>query len=180
MTSQTVSLQPFPGTSDAPEIAFESIIKRTSDNQLSIIYDLKGEVDQIQFAEDTETPSRQWDLWETTCFELFVGTIGEKNYWELNLAPNGNWNVFNLDDYRQGICETKSIEQLKIVTGGKANQFTLATEVSLDSLIAPETPIEVSITAIIQATSGAISYWANKHSAAEPDFHQRDSFMIKL
>ena len=38
----------------------------------------------------------------TTCFEAFLGLPGHTAYWEINLAANGDWNVYSFDDYRSG------------------------------------------------------------------------------
>jgi len=35
--------------------------------------------------------------------KAFFAEPGEERYWEINLAPNGHWNVYRLDRYRQGL-----------------------------------------------------------------------------
>lgn len=46
---------------------------------------------------------RRDELWQSTCFEAFFAEPGQERYWEINLAPNGHWNVYRLDRYRQGL-----------------------------------------------------------------------------
>jgi hypothetical protein len=41
-------------------------------------------------------------------------------------------------------------------------------------------PLEVSLTAVIEQVGQGVSYWALAHTGAEPDFHRRDSFGLKL
>ena len=48
------------------------------------------------------TAQRQDNLWRHTCFEVFLGRPGAKGYWELNIAPNGDWNLYQFSDYRSG------------------------------------------------------------------------------
>ena len=36
---------------------------------------------------------RRDELWTTTCFEAFLAIPDASRYWEINLAPNGNWAV---------------------------------------------------------------------------------------
>lgn len=180
MTSQTFALEPFPGTVTTADITLNIAITRSSDNQLSLRYTLEGAIEQIQFAPKTDAPQRQWQLWETTCFECFIGRPDQINYWEFNLAPNANWNAFALDDYRQGIREAESIQQIAITTERTRDRFTLSTVLPLNQLVDRQFPIAVSITAVIQDQSGALSYWAIQHSGSEPNFHQRDSFVVQL
>ena len=45
---------------------------------------------------------RRDDLWTTTCFEAFLAAPGGQRYWEVNLAPNGDWAVYRFDRYRSG------------------------------------------------------------------------------
>ena len=95
------SLIPF--ASDAlPTIEIVGNIDR-ADNILSIEYQLLGDLDSVAIASPAVAPSRKFELWESTCFEFFIGVLGDRNYWEFNLSPSGDWNVFHLDDYRQGL-----------------------------------------------------------------------------
>jgi hypothetical protein len=41
-------------------------------------------------------------------------------------------------------------------------------------------PLELSLTAVIDQVGQGVSYWALAHTGAEPDFHRRDSFRLRL
>jgi hypothetical protein len=41
-------------------------------------------------------------------------------------------------------------------------------------------PLEISLTAVIDQVGQGVSYWALAHTGAEPDFHRRDSFGLRL
>jgi hypothetical protein len=41
-------------------------------------------------------------------------------------------------------------------------------------------PLEISLTAVIEQVGQGASYWALAHTGAEPDFHRRDSFWMRL
>ena len=45
---------------------------------------------------------RRDGLWDTTCFEAFLGLPGDTLYWEINLAANGDWALYGFSDYRDG------------------------------------------------------------------------------
>lgn len=40
------------------------------------------------------------ELWQTTCFELFLRRPGEETYLEYNFAPSGQWAAYGFDAYR--------------------------------------------------------------------------------
>jgi hypothetical protein len=119
-------------------------------------------------------------LWEATCFEFFVGSPGDQNYWEFNLSPAGDWNVFHLDDYRQGLRDELAVRSLPFKVEQAANSLSLALELDLSKIISIKAQIEVSVTTVIKTFQGEIYYWALTHCGSEADFHRRDSFMIKM
>jgi hypothetical protein len=41
-------------------------------------------------------------------------------------------------------------------------------------------PLEISLTVVIDQVGQGASYWALAHTGAEPDFHRRDSFGLRL
>ena len=41
-------------------------------------------------------------------------------------------------------------------------------------------PLQVGITSVIEERSGRLSYWALAHPGAEPDFHRREAFLLRL
>jgi hypothetical protein len=40
--------------------------------------------------------------------------------------------------------------------------------------------LEASLSAVIESSTGEISYWALKHAGAKPDFHDPASFVLPL
>ncbi|MEB3264615.1 MAG: hypothetical protein VKJ66_09615 [Synechococcus sp.] len=43
-----------------------------------------------------------------------------------------------------------------------------------------EAPLRIGVTAVLEDRRGGISYWALAHTGPEPDFHRRDSFLLRL
>ena len=172
------TLQPFPGDSLLPEIEIGGKIDR-SGGRLVIDYQLIGELTQVKIAHPA-LPTRKFHLWEATCFEFFVGIPGDRNYWEFNLSPSGDWNVFHLNDYRQGLRDELEFTSLPFKVDQQANSLSLALEFDLGKIISIDQKIEVSITTVIKADRGEMSYWALNHAGSEADFHQRDSFIIQI
>jgi hypothetical protein len=172
-------LQPFPTEDRLPEIEMISAIDR-QDNLLSIEYQLRGDLHMVEIAPAAVQPTRKHDLWETTCFEFFLGIPGNSDYWEFNLSPAGDWNIFHLDDYRQGLRPELAFTSLLFTIDRQANLLSLNLEFDLGKIIAAEQPLEVSVTAVIKPVQGEINYWALTHCGSIADFHLRDSFTIKI
>ncbi|AFZ00040.1 DOMON-like domain-containing protein [Calothrix sp. PCC 6303] len=149
-------------------------------NKLVINYQVIGDIAEVIIPQGNNLPIRQNELWEETCFELFLGIKDSPGYWEFNLSPNGNWNIYRFDDYRQGMREENTIKFLPFRFDQKADTLLLTLEFDLESLISINDLLDVSITSVIKFKDETLSYWAISHSAQVADFHQRDSFAIQL
>jgi hypothetical protein len=176
-------LQPFPTSSSLPGIEIFGQIDRQQ-AQLSLKYYLSGDLDAIEIATPV-VPNRQDRLWEATCFEFFLGIPGERNYWEFNLSPSGDWNIFRLDDYRQGLREELAFTTLPVEIDRQPNLLSLCVEFDLRkiidlALLETDAAIEISVTTVIKPRHGEVSYWAISHCGKEADFHLRASFAIEV
>jgi hypothetical protein len=173
------SLHPFPNGVSLIDIQIFGEISR-QENILKIDWQLAGNLIGIVLSPVTETPMRCHELWRTTCFEFFLGIAKDDRYWEFNLSPSGNWNIYSFDGYRQGMKEEIAFDILPFSTQIKQNLYQITLNIDLTEIIAPETPLDVAITAVIKDKSAVVSYWALSHRSSEADFHQRDSFMISI
>jgi hypothetical protein len=174
---QSFTLQPF-----EPDDLVLSIDGSVEYQQglLELHYSLHGDLAQILFPAAVDSPERKFALWEATCLEFFVAIVGHTDYWEFNLAPNGNWQVFHLNDYREGLKDEAAINHLPFVVQRDDQGLKLDLSIDLTCLFPPDTKLEMAITAVIQAATSEYSYWAVKHGGEEADFHHRADFVIKL
>ncbi|MEH2084450.1 MAG: DOMON-like domain-containing protein [Nostoc sp.] len=179
MNLQTFSLHPFLSTDSFPNLKITGNISRNA-NQLTICYNLGGDLKKIAIAPLSNAPSRKYGLWEDTCFEFFFGIKDSQQYWEFNLSPARHWNVYRFDGYRQGMQEETAFEKLPFNVQNQADGLTLALDVNLDKIVLAEQEIEISITTVIKHRDGKVTYWALTHQGMEADFHLRDSFIVKL
>ncbi len=176
MKKYTFSLQPFQPTNTDLQITGE--ISRDN-NILTVYYRLKGDLGAIEIPAVEKLPIRKNELWETTCFEFFLGIKDTPMYWEFNLSPSGDWNIYHFDDYRQSMQLEHKVESLPFNILRDSNALYLGLEFNLDCLSIIEN-LDVSITTVTKNKQGEISYWALKHSGEEADFHLRDSFSLSL
>jgi hypothetical protein len=125
-------------------------------------------------------PIRQKNLWEHTCCEIFLGLPNSTQYWEFNLSPTGNWNVYHLLDYRQNLTEESAFSALPFQVSQKEDSWQLQLTVDLHKIISAKQNLIVGVTAVIEDRANQLSYWALSHPGKHPDFHHRDAFILEL
>ena len=162
----------------APAIAITGEIQR-QDNRLFIEYKLT-ETSSIIIPHQANLPLRQFDLWEHTCCEFFLGLKGDSKYWEFNLSPAGHWNVFRFLEYRQNIAEETAFDTLPFQVLQQDNSLLISLNINLSRIIKPEQNLQVGVTTVIENNQKQLSYWALSHPGKEADFHLRNSFAIAL
>ncbi|HEV7733135.1 MAG TPA: DOMON-like domain-containing protein [Candidatus Binatia bacterium] len=127
-------------------------------------------------------PARTDRLWEHTCFEAFVARDGEAAYWEANVSSAGHWNLWRFAGYRVGMSpELRIAAPTSFRTAIAGDAFVLSATFDLASI--PELAddeLAVGLAAVLETTSGRLSYWALRHVGAKPDFHARDGFDARL
>lgn len=150
------------------------------DNQLNIKYLLTGDLSTVIISQSNKISLRQYDLWEHTCFELFLKLKGTTKYWEFNLAPSGNWNVFYFLDYRLNIIEEQAWQSLPFKVSQDSESLTVEANIDLNKLGITDQELEIAITTVVENQDRQLSYWALNHPTTEADFHHPDSFTISL
>ncbi|HYG25507.1 MAG TPA: DOMON-like domain-containing protein [Caulobacteraceae bacterium] len=115
---------------------------------------------------------RRDELWRRTCFEAFVSD--GKGYVELNFAPSTEWAAYRFDAYRQGMRAAELEPRVEVARGDGG--FELRAAVSG----LPEGDWRVGLSAVVEETSGSLSYWALAHPPGRPDFHHPDCFALEL
>jgi hypothetical protein len=127
-------------------------------------------------------PARRDRLWEHTCCEAFIAVAGATAYTEINLAPSGDWNIYRFASYRSGMEPAVDASvRCDPAMGVDDGALVVAATIDLGAATAWATQDwDVSLTAVIEHPDQARSYWALVHRAAQPDFHQRASFCLRL
>ena len=179
MTPISFSLTPFESTEQTADIDISGTVGR-EDNRLSIQYLLSGEIGCVDLPTLACGGKRRKLLWEKTCFECFVrpANLALSHYWEINLSPTGDWNVFALSGYRTGFVEERAIAKLPFYTHLSSKTLRLNLSMDLTPLLGNRDALIGLSTVIVSA--GQPSYWAIAHPASEADFHHRESFVLRL
>ena len=150
-------------------------------NVLRVDYSLVGEIENILFPASSLRPTRKDELWRTTCLEFFFTIPDGPQYWEFNMSPSGDWNVYHMDAYRRvGVREETSIQQLPFAVQKDVDCLSLKVSVDLSPIIRQENIVQVGISSVIQTKDEIESYWALAHPNPQPDFHSRECFILVL
>ncbi|NEP56320.1 MAG: DOMON-like domain-containing protein [Symploca sp. SIO2G7] len=179
MNQQSFSLQPFASTSPLTNCQIVGSINRYN-HTLAISYELHCQLAELVIPTSASKPARKDGLWQETCFEFFIGVKDSPRYWEFNLSPAADWNVYRFAAYRQGMEEEKAFTSLPFNVEKQSNILRLSLEVDLTQFFSTNQVMEVAISAVVKPKEGEVSYWALVHPDSKPDFHQRDSFIIEL
>lgn len=115
------------------------------------------------------------DLWRDTCFELFWSELDHEDYFECNIQANGQWNIYHFDSYRspQVPRETSEYQVVRIVSEEGRVECTIEREAPLPRRL------ECGLSAVIMTDSGELFY-ALTHKGTVPDFHIRESFVVRI
>lgn len=112
-------------------------------------------------------------LWRTTCLEAFFALPGQPGYWELNFSPAGrSWNLYAFHSYRSPSppVSSRDFEARRIMVG----KDSLECELEGREL----TVVEASLCAVLRTRTGT-HYYASRHAEEKPDFHSRESFVLR-
>jgi hypothetical protein len=174
-------LQRFREGSDraSPCLAITGSIRRQGDT-LSLQYRVSGDIGELVIAVPGRPGQRRHGLWQRSCFEVFFGIPGASRYWEINLAPNGDWNAYAFTGYREGMVEEAVICSIPSVFHAGEDEIWIDLQLDLRPLLRQEQPVEAGISAVLEHRDGSRSYWALTHQGPAADFHRRAGFQLNL
>jgi len=172
------ALLPHP-TTPCPQVRALTVeVVRNWREILSLRFEIDGDASAIVFPR--QAPSRRTDeLWKHTCFEAFVAD-GD-GYHEFNFAPSTQWAAYSFDDYRAGMRSAEiGTRLLHFRNDERGPVMTAEVDLTpLSTLIARDV-WRMNLTAVIETTDGAKSYFALAHTPGRPDFHHAAGFVLDL
>jgi hypothetical protein len=173
-----IPLTPFSEDHRSPVALFEVDVTLSPEGLLWLHYIVDAPPEAVKLSLDCE-PERADNLWQSTCFEVFVQRPGEAGYLEFNFASSSQWAAYRFSGYRDGM-ENLAVESAPEIylTGGES-WFTVEASVQLPpDWVGKE--VVANVTAVIESSKGHLGYWAHKHPEKQPDFHDPDCFILPL
>lgn len=121
-------------------------------------------------------------LWEHTCCEIFIAREASTAYYELNFSPSGEWAAYAFSCYREGSALSDDGLSPGIAVRRSRERLELDALVRLDRLSSAlvSSPLALGLSAVVEETSGRLSYWALRHPPGKPDFHHPEAFALEL
>jgi len=146
------------------------LIKKT----LYLKYIISGNISQIKL-----TPSKQSsELWRNTCFELFLSNNNITEYLEFNWSPDGRWNTFKFNDYRDR-ANQNIFEESHSSVERQNNNIIFKTKIILPKynhyISLDLNNLLIGMSVIVETDT--LEYWSNQHLHHRPDFHNRNNFL---
>lgn len=118
------------------------------------------------------------NLWQTTCFELFLQQPGQAGYVELNLSPSERWNVYDFSGRREGMSERPMPREPECTLRLGSDIAIFDAAIPASGL--PAAPWRCGFAAVIEEQGGVKSYWALAHGGSAPDFHDPACFLAEV
>lgn len=175
-----IDLQCHPSARHEAVGAVRVLARRSASAELQMTFRLDGDIRRIRVPL-TGGSRVATELWRHSCFEVFIAVDGQPAYHEFNFAPSGEWAAYAFSRYRNGGPLVDEGLRPQIAVRSSESQLELDALVPLGGLSAvhPRAPLRVGLSAVIEASDG-LSYWALRHPAAKPDFHDADGFALLL
>ncbi|MDP2786546.1 MAG: DOMON-like domain-containing protein [Pseudomonadota bacterium] len=181
LMTYTHILQPHPASRAGGVDAIQVEIVVLPAGALRLAYVLTGDLAGMRIPE-AQAASRVDGLWQHSCFEVFVGTTNGPAYREFNFSPSGQWQAYAFTVYRVGdllASATNPAIECLIEPGCLTLHATLQPD-DLPRGAGLSSPLRLGLTAVVETTDGALSYWALRHAPGKPDFHHPDTFALEI
>lgn len=140
-------------------------------------YHLVGDINSIVWPALEQRFERRTDLWKHTCFEFFLGKQDEPGYFEFNLSPTGDWNSYAFSSFRKDMKPTDRFVLQNMEVTANTSQRRLSAVVDLVTEL--QGTLVIGVAAVIEDVNGWHHYYALAHSGERPDFHRRDTHLIR-
>lgn len=188
MIVKEFELKPFDiNNPDLPAITLAAQI-RINQNDISFHFKMKGDIDSIYLSKDNgkdngkdnKKYNRVIGLWTQTCFEFFILSKQDGEYYEFNFASDSSWNCFIFNSYRSELTEYEEIDLKNININYDQRVFDLECRFNLSVLghqFEDLSNIKVSPACVIKTCHDKTLYYANKHPDSVANFHHPESFV---
>lgn len=185
-TRQTLRVHPEAICAAVTQIEVD--VARPRARSLILTYVVTGKIGDLAMPPVADAV-RTDELWQHTCFEAFLRSSAEAEYYEFNFAPSTQWAAYRFSGYRTGRCVATDIDGPLITIETSPKRYLLRASLELDPLKLPSASRggngrdgawRLGLSAVIEETGGRRSHWALAHPPGKADFHHPDSFALEV
>lgn len=148
----------------------------TAGHHIECEWRLDGDTSMIRWPAVASSPARIDGLWQSTCFEWFLGPATGDDYLEFNLSPSQDWNAFTFDAPRRGKEEAAGVEPLAVTIHHSDHEALIAANVALPAAV--DLPVRLGLSVVLEDIRGRLHYFALAHRSGKPDFHLPDNHVV--
>lgn len=154
---------------------------RRPGGSLAITYSIEGDLSRLRVP-SPRPPRMAHELWKHTCCECFIALKERPGYHEFNFSPSGEWAAYAFAKYREGAPLSDEALNPRIAVRRTAETLELDATIPLErvSPLYGHGALSLALSAVIEERDGTLSFWALEHPAGRPDFHSRESFVLKV
>jgi hypothetical protein len=158
-----------------------AVVRRSASGVIAFTFYVEADLTRIRIPAAASSRITT-GLWQHTCFEAFIAIDGRAEYHELNFAPSGEWAAYAFRAYRDGGLLSDETLAPAITLRADAGVLELGAVLDLRRLspVHPRASLRVGLSAVIEESDGRLSYWALRHLAPQPDFHDAAGFTLWL
>jgi len=181
MVPVSAELLPHPSSARGAIRRFRAAIEFGSSlDELRISFRIDGAIRRLRLPE-RGSALRADGLWQHSCFEAFVRSDAGDSYHEFNFAPSGDWAAYRFASRREG-RQSPAMPAPHMELHCAADDFELNAVIALGGIpdFADAQVLQAGLAAVIEDQDGGLSYWALAHRAAQPDFHDADTFGLRV
>ncbi len=174
---QKIALHPFQRKKTSQDCRI-NVIFSINNAVLQVVFDVTARLDDLAIPEfEPSKAQRSGSLWGHTCFEIFLGKEGRQEYWEFNLSPSGDWNVWSFSGYRQGMQPEPCFQEFPFEVQ-VLSESELRVVISIDlSRLSMFSGLNAGFSVVLEEKNGEKSYWALSHPGKAPDFHAGEGWV---
>lgn len=177
MAQKALTLRPHPAFPLAEASCSMQGFAHFESNKLRVQFKLEGSLDGFSIPQRVSVPKRRDQLWQKTCFELFLSeSYPSSRYLEFNLSPEGDWALYQFSGYRQGLTRP-CVKAPTIESQYDDSTYQLSAQLStpVDFNASPASPF--GLCAVLLRYPEQPSFWAARHLKSAPDFHDPEAFI---
>lgn len=148
---------------------------------LGLTYSVLGDSSDVWWPDVLARPARRSDnLWQKTCFELFIATRDQSGYLEYNFSPTGDWSAYHFSGYRSAasLPDVLPPKVRRSLNAGRRRQFSVAVDLQRAARLLLTADDVLFATPVILEEGGQCAFWSHRHNPAAPDFHDKSLFEV--
>lgn len=149
--------------------------------ELALHYRLDGDMQRLLLPA-AAAPARADGLWQHGCFEAFLRPAASDGYIEFNFSPSGQWAAWQFAGRRAGMQPLAPFDPPAIRCVRREGGVDLDVTVALAQVanLPGDRALDLGLAAVVEDRDGALAWWALRHLAASPDFHDPATFTLRL